>query len=223
MPMNATIRHIPLIVGESGDVVAAELRDRIEDHNLHDWRTQWLPILGGGGALDWPERVDTQRRIPDYRASFAIECEGTTQGMIAVRSEMKRKLRGETSGRGFIEILFLESAPWNRADLSEHPRFRGVGRMLVVAAIALSLSKGFAGRVGVLALNESTEFFAKCGMTDFGQDTEYPHLHVFEMTADQAEDFVATTFTRLHRLLSSQESALGKLGRGWSAIDRWFE
>jgi hypothetical protein len=221
--MNAMVRHIPLIVGQSRDVVAAKLRDRIEDHNLHDWRTQWLPILGSGGGLDWSERVDTERRIPDYRASFAIECEETTQGLMAVHFEMKKTLRSDPSVRGFIEILFLESAPWNRMDLSEHRRFRGVGRMLVVAAIALSLGKGFEGRIAALALNESAEFFEKCGMTDFGQDAKHPHLSLFEMTADQAEDFVATTFTRFHRLLSSQKSALEKLGRGWSAIDRWFE
>jgi GNAT superfamily N-acetyltransferase len=236
--MNATVRRVPLIVGQSGDVVAAELRDRIEDHNLLDWRTRWLPILAsadhdakkgerpplfipGGGVLDWPEWVEFQWRHPDYRASFAIECEGTTQGMVGVYRETGRTRSNKA--RGFIEIGFLESAPWNRAGLTENPRFHGIGRMLVVAAIAFSLSKGFDGRLRVLALNESTEFFAKCGMTDFGQDTKHPHLRLLEMTADQAKVFVATTFTRLHRLLSSRKSALEKLGRNWSAIDRWFE
>jgi GNAT superfamily N-acetyltransferase len=241
MPMNATVRHIPLMLGQNSDVVAAELRDRIEDHNLRDWQIRWLPILTsagadhnaeesgrpvlftpGGAALDWPDCVDTQRRLPGYRASFAIECEGTTQGMIAVRCESKRTLSSKLRGRGFIQIVLLESAPWNRGDLSESPRFRGIGRMLVVAAVAFSLSRGLEGRVGVFAFKGSTEFYEKCGMTDFGQDAKYPHLHLFAMTADEAEVFVAATFMRFHRLLSNQKSTLDKLGRGWSAIDRWF-
>jgi hypothetical protein len=239
MPMNAMVRHVPL-VGQSGDVVAAELRDRIEDHNLRDWQTRWLPILAdaganhdakegkrpplfipGGGALDWSEWVEFQWRHPDYRVSFAIECEGTTQGMVGIYRKTGRTL--SSKARGFIEIGFLESAPWNRPDLSENPRFHGVGRMLVVAAIAFSLSKGFDGRLRVLASEGSNEFFEKCGMTDFGQDSKHLHLRLFEMTAEQAEDFVATTLTRLHRSLSNQKVTLDKLGRGWSAIDRWFE
>jgi hypothetical protein len=238
--MNAAIRHIPLIRGQS-DVVAAKLRDRIQDHNLQDWQTRWLPGLAdsdagqdaktrrpvlfipGGGALDWFDCVAAERSAPDTRASFAIECEGTTQGMIAVRCETEGKSRSEARGRGFIEIEFLESAPWNRRDLSENPRYRGVGRMLVVTAIAFSLSKGFEGPVFVQALSGSAEFFEKCGMTDFGPDPKHPQLRLFEMTADQADVFVATTFTGFHRLLSNGLPKPAELGRGWSTIERWFQ
>jgi hypothetical protein len=120
--MNAIVRQVPLIHAQSGDVVAAELRGRIEDHNLRDWRTRWLPILTraaadrdakggkrpllfmpGGGALDWPECVADGRSLPDDRASFAIECEGTTQGMMAVRWNRERRLKSNARSQAFNE------------------------------------------------------------------------------------------------------------------------
>ena len=109
--------HIPLTHAQSGELVVAELRDQIEDRNLRDWRTQWLPILTsaaadhnakegkrpvlfmpGGGALDWPECVADAQSLAGDRASFAIECEGTTQGMMAVSHNRESRLRSSARG-----------------------------------------------------------------------------------------------------------------------------
>ena len=51
--------------------------------------------------------------------------------------------------------------------------------------------EGFKGRIGLHALPQSEGFYAsKIGMTDMGKDPGYHDLRYFEMTAEQAENFI---------------------------------
>ncbi len=87
---------------------------------------------------------------------------------------------------------YLENAPWNRKELLfDPPRYRGVGTILIGAAIDLSKSEGFKGRLGLHSLPQSNRFYANtCGMTDMGVDASYQNLSYFEMTPEQAEAFI---------------------------------
>ncbi|MDE2887257.1 MAG: hypothetical protein OXR72_03525 [Gemmatimonadota bacterium] len=88
-------------------------------------------------------------------------------------------------------MKFVENAPWNRPELFTPPRYRGVGSILIRAAVALSDDLEFRGRIGLHSLPQATRFYAKtCGMTDLGTDLDYEGLHYFEMTPEQAQAFV---------------------------------
>ena len=205
--MSSVIAHIPLILRDTGNVVEAELRDRIEDSNLRDWETKWRPVIDAtkqrleaqrAPHAEWPQDVhwDWRKKMAYMRgllsgASFCIECEGTTQGMMVVNIASRRALIDAQKGQHLVYVEYLEAAPWNRKDHAAKPRFRGVGSILIITAIALSRSEGFKGRIGLHSLPQADEFYAdKCGMTDLGEDPKYQNLRYFEMTPDQAENFL---------------------------------
>ena len=87
---------------------------------------------------------------------------------------------------------YVENAPWNRADLFGSPRYRGVGSILMRAAVELSEESGFRGRVGLHSLPQANDFYANtCGMKDLGADPDCQNLRYFEMTPEQAREFIA--------------------------------
>ena len=86
-------------------------------------------------------------------------------------------------------VEYLEVAPWNRAELGAKPRLRGVGTVLLTAAVALSNGEGFKGRIGLHSLPQADAFYRKIGMTDLGPDAAYQNLRYFEMTVEQARAF----------------------------------
>ena len=64
------------------------------------------------------------------------------------------------------------------------------GHRLVQSAVFLSLECGYLGRVGLHSLPQADRFYLRCGMTDLGQDSGCESLRYWEMTPDQAENFV---------------------------------
>lgn len=95
-------------------------------------------------------------------------------------------------GKDLVYVEYVENAPWNRPELADPPLYRGIGSILIRAAIALSIEEEFKGRIGLHALPQSNGFYANtCGMTDLGIDASYHGLRYFEMTPEQAESFIA--------------------------------
>jgi hypothetical protein len=73
--------------------------------------------------------------------------------------------------------------------LTEVPRFKGIGRILLGAAISLSFHEEFAGRIGLHALPQAEDWYRHvCGMTDLGVDGK--KMRYFEMTEAQAKAFL---------------------------------
>ena len=71
------------------------------------------------------------------------------------------------------------------------PRHGLVGRVLIATAVQLSQEEGFKGGVGLHALPQAETFYARqCGMTDLGKDMRKEGLRYFEMTPEQAADFL---------------------------------
>src|SRR5258706_1341 len=82
------------------------------------------------------------------------------------------------------------TALWNRFRLVPEPQFKGIGRLLLAAAISLSVSEEFAGRIGLHALPQAESWYRDvCGMTDLGIDGT--GMRYFEMTEAQAQTFVS--------------------------------
>ncbi len=187
---------------------AAELLHAITEQQLADWEGEWVPELFK--AMQRLRRADVERRQwPQSRhwdwrkkaavlqgmlanPGFSIVCDGLTQGMMIVDTvKHQARIEGQ-QGKHLVYVMFVENAPWNRAELFDPPRYRGVGSILIRAAVALSEELEFHGRIGLHSLPQANEFYANtCGMTDLGADPEHDSLRYFEMTPEQAQAFIA--------------------------------
>lgn len=71
------------------------------------------------------------------------------------------------------------------------PRYGLIGSIFVATAVQLSLSEGFKGRIGLHSLPQAEKFYGeRCRMTDLGRDAKKENLRYYEMTAEQASDFL---------------------------------
>lgn len=185
----------------------ADLYGPVDTRHIADFDQHWKPVIhqrlramprGSQTAdadlqdwhWDWQRKVDMFGGRLDYQ-SFAIECGGMTQGlMLCSLVQMAR----ETSQRNqhMVYVDYIHAAPWNRRRFTDTPLYRGVGGLLIAAAVSLSREQEFAGRIGLHALPQSEDWYRHhCGMTDLGIDSGYQELRYFEMTATQAERFLA--------------------------------
>jgi len=74
------------------------------------------------------------------------------------------------------------------------PTHKGIGTVLVAAAVQLSIDEGNKGRIGLHSLPQADSFYRdRCGMTDLGPDASYDPkvpLRYFEMTEAQATSYL---------------------------------
>lgn len=205
--MTAEVSTIYLLDGAGGTSVEAELRDAIEEAQLVDWQTQWQPALiailqelarRGVPMSQWPQSWHWNWRAKATQIQgllafrgFGVVCAGTTQGLMRVDLNKLARIPAQ-KGKPLVYVDYLEVAPWNRAELGQAPRYRGVGTALLTAAVAFSEEEGFKGRIGLHSLPQADAFYRdRCGMTDLGPDTNYHgNLRYFEMTPDQARAFL---------------------------------
>jgi len=204
--MTAEISTIHLLEVASNSGVEAELRDAIEDAQLTDWRTHWLPALRTvheqlikrgvprnqwpqSSHWDWPAKVAQVEGLLAFKG-FCVVCARVTQGLMRIDlNQIARESR--QAGKPLVYVDYLEVAPWNRADLGQAPRYRGVGTALLAAAVVLSREEGFKGRIGLHSLPQADRFYRdSCGMSDLGPDVAYHGLRYFEMTSEQADAFL---------------------------------
>ena len=204
--MTVEVSIIFLLDVTSGTGIEAELRDAIEEAQLIDWQTQWQPALirtlqelarQGVPMARWPQSWHWDWRAKTAQVTgllafqgFSIVCAGMTQGLM--RIDLTKAARApEQKGKPLVYVDYLEVAPWNRPDLGQAVRYKGVGTALMVAAIAFSEQEGFKGRIGLHSLPQAESFYRdRCGMIDLGPDAAYQNLKYFEMTPDQAKAFL---------------------------------
>jgi hypothetical protein len=186
----------------TNEVVAAELVETIGESHLREFETQWMPVLlrrlvtlvdQSRPQSEWPQsahwnwraKMDRIRGLLAFR-TFALICDGQLQGLMQVdTARMVCRHEGQ-AGKHLTYVDYVETAPWNRAEIVEQPRFAGVGLVMIRAAIEVSREEGFQGRIGLHSLPRSEPFYVRCGMTDFGIDGVYENLRYFEMTPEQA-------------------------------------
>ena len=81
---------------------------------------------------------------------------------------MKRYRIDSQRGRHSV-CEYVENAPWNRKELFDPPRYRGVGSVLIRAAVVLSEDLEFHGWIGLHSLPQVNGVHADtCGMNDLG-------------------------------------------------------
>ena len=206
--MTITISRVHLLNVERGEPEEAELWDAITEQQLADWEGEWVPELfkamqrlrrAGVKRRHWPQsrHWDWRKKTETFqgmlaRPGFSVVCDGLTQGMMIVDTAMKRCRIDSQKDKHLVYVDFVENAPWNRKELFDPPRYRGVGSLLIRAAVALSEELEFHGRVGLHSLPQANGFYANaCGMTDLGADPHYEgNLRYFEMTPEQARAFI---------------------------------
>lgn len=193
----------------SRELEEAQVFCPIGPNNVEDFRTLWRPAFEERLARvksrdefaeanlqdmhwNWPGKTEERSDRLDWE-SFAIECDGQTQGLMFVRTTAFAREPGQ-EGEDIAYIDLLATAPWNRHGLADRPKYKGVGRILLSAAIEFSLNQEFKGRVGLHSLPQSETWYRDvCGMTDLGIDKEInypPGLRYFEMTEAQARAFL---------------------------------
>jgi hypothetical protein len=191
------------------EAVPAELWSAITEQQLADWEALWKPALAdalkrlhraGVPYKQWPQSRhwdwrDKMAEIQGLLANpgFSVMCEGATQGMMILETLRHRCRIEAQKGKNLAYVKYVENAPWNRKELLvDPPTYRGVGSILIRAGIEKSVAEGFKGRIGLHALPQANNFYANtCGMTDLGPDSNDLNMHYFEMTPEQAEEFIA--------------------------------
>ncbi len=191
--MSATISRVFLRDGATGGLISADLYDSILPKHLDDHEQQWQPLTASQetqhGHWDWRRKMAYYSAQLCYQ-SFAIECSGTTQGLMIVNTMERGRIRSQAN-KHLVYVEYLEAAPWNRGS---NPTYKGIGTVLIAAAIQLSIEEGNRGRIGLHSLPQADSFYRdRCGMTDLGPDASYDPkfaLRYFEMTESQAASYL---------------------------------
>ncbi|MFM7165294.1 MAG: GNAT family N-acetyltransferase [Planctomycetaceae bacterium] len=192
--MSANVSRTFLREGATGGLVAADLYDAILPRHLDQHERSWKPIIAAQqeqhGHWDWRDKLAGYSGQLSYQ-SFSLECGGMVQGLMIVNT-MKRCRMSSQANKHLVYVEYLEAAPWNRPLNPAGPTYKGVGKVLMAAAIQLSIDEGNLGRIGLHSLPQADAFYSRCGMTDMGPDTNYPKfpLRYFEMTETQASSFM---------------------------------
>lgn len=202
--MTVEISKVYLLDGGTGEAVEAEFRDAIEQAQIDDWAKHWIPailaviqdlVARRVPRADWPQSLhwNWSKKIARVQGllafpGFSVVAQGVTQGLAQL--DLTKACREPSQkGKPLVYVEYLEVAPWNRAELGAKPRLRGVGTVLLTAAVALSNNEDFKGRIGLHSLPQADAFYRKIGMTDLGPDPAYQNLRYFEMTVEQAREF----------------------------------
>lgn len=201
---------VALLDTATGKAREAELHASITEKQLTDVEGEWKPALydrfrnfkrSGKPVTEWPGTENAhwnwRQKVKQLQSllshdGYCVTCQDTTEGLMLIDTTSYRCRLPENEKRNLVYIDYVENAPWNRPELEQRPRYRGVGSILVRAAIEHSLAEEFKGRIGLHALPQAEAFYgASCGMTDLGPDPTKQGLRYYEMTSAQAEAFIA--------------------------------
>ncbi len=200
--MSGSQAPVFIVDGLTAQPVEGTLFDKITEKHIQDTESLWAPWMATAIASQSPPRHeesrhwDWRKKMGNYGGQlgfpcFAIECCGETQGLMIVNTLESCRIE-EQKGKPLVYVEYLATAPWNRQSLAPTPKYTAVDSVLIAVAIQLSLEQDFEGRVGLHSLPQSSGFYGdKCGMTSFGVDPHKSPLLYFEMTANQANAFLA--------------------------------
>lgn len=191
----------------TGRLVEATLIDGVSRTEVGQAESVWRPFLDeqmkrlqAAGVpknrwpehrhWDWRQKQEATELYLAYRM-FGIECASEMQGLMLALTAGKQARIASQRGKPLVYVHFLAVAPWNLGSIVDEPRYALVGSVLLAAAIYLSREEEFQGRIGLHSLPQSDNWYrAACGMTDLDPDPSVQDLRYFEMTPDQASQFL---------------------------------
>jgi hypothetical protein len=185
----------------------AILIDNLDEVRVSGAAAAWRPVIDARSRelirrqippQEWPQHSHWEwERKAEYISGLlafqilGIECDGKMQGLMLVAVEGHACRIKAQRGKPLVYVHYLATAPWNDPDFAAEPKYGGVGKIFLAAAIQLSSDNGFKGRVGLHSLPQADAFYSGCGMTDLGPDSSpgMQNLRYFEMTPRQARKF----------------------------------
>jgi hypothetical protein len=173
----------PILEMRSGIQYVQSLTDD-EAWQTFIWQVYGKKTIYIPGNIHWSWTMK-QQAIPVFQYnSYAIECNDQIQGAMIVRDGINKKQQG------MVYIDYIATAPWNlQKFLKSPPKYKGVGGVLIAAAVTRSRIMGFNGRLSLHSLPEAEGFYRRIGMTEYGKDPNYGDLRYFEMDEIQANKF----------------------------------
>lgn len=199
------VRHIDLV-------------DGLENKHLEFVKQEWTPQLADCRARAvvayraLPTKKQNERAWQEKQRTFGApdshwDWDEKRQSMLGAGHRMFALLDGEcvealmridlskpsqldpTLYTPIVYIDYLAVAPWNRPAIQSPPRFKGLGKLLLGAAVSISIEEGLDGRCGLHSLMQAEGFYVKAGMKDLGIDKECG-LRYFEFSPDTARKFM---------------------------------
>ena len=193
-----------------------DLVEGLDDAHASFIEGQWKPILERQRNLavlnffQLPESEQTDTAWIEMRGTFAcqdahwdwpLKCAiapGANRKVLALLNAVEVEAAmvlhlGKASpdtGLPIVYVDYLAVAPWNRDAVQSPQRFRGLGTVLIGAAVRTSMSLGYDGRCGLHSLPQSEGFYRRIGMGDLGVNGRSSPLRYFEFSAASAEQFV---------------------------------
>jgi len=167
----------------TGRQVPAEIRPaRSEDVILWlDWHSQ-MPADAENGHWRWDQYILLAEMFPQELACFALVAEGAIQGLMLLELKHINDL-----GEPDIHGLRLSAAPWNR---EAGRRYKGIGTMLLMRAVLLSVEIGFEGRFWLEALPGAEDFYRHIGMLELPERDPESGLKQFKLDTQTARAFL---------------------------------
>jgi hypothetical protein len=121
------------------------------------------------------------------RKPYAILCGDQVEAVMMLL--FGRNARLGATGGPLVYVDYVSAAPWNRGVIQSPERFRGLGKMMLGAAVAISRMINCDGRCGLHSLPSAKGFYRRIGMTEFGIDPSYYNLRYFEFDEQAARAF----------------------------------
>ena len=211
--MKQLVDQVFLMNRVTGEFETAELFHGIDETTLSHVEGRWRPMFefrraqarasgksmsdinAEDGHWNWGSKAPAAISDPFLYDIFALECGGNTQALLLICKGgtdcFSRHPEHLKADMAYVE--FLATAPWNRPRLVAEPIYKGAGRVLIGAAVNLSLEEELGGRIGLHSLPGAEDFYRDAiGMTDLGVDADGPHkgLRYFELPESQVADFL---------------------------------
>lgn len=158
--------------GEDNQAVSATLLSltakHVEDFAMR-WRSPLVQASQEDKYWDWHFKQRLSETRDNYEG-YAVECEGDTQGLMALETQWHRSQF--FPGRPLVYVVMLSTAPWNRQQVQSPPRFRTVGRTLLQYSRVRSLELGYAGCIGLHSLPDAEGFYEHLNMMRLALDPD---------------------------------------------------
>ena len=189
-PLDQKVVQAKLIAGVTVDEVdeamglwSPYLKDKVESGAARPQHAHW----------DWSRKARAVEKVFEYQIC-GVSADDSIQALMLREDTRAFAKHPDQIGSPIVYVVFLSTAPWNDAAIVPTPVYRGCGSQLLRESIEYSIELGYKGRVGLHALPQSEEFYARrCGMIDLGIDPEPAHqgLRYFEFTKEGAKNFLS--------------------------------
>jgi len=201
----SSTHQIFLLRQPSGEPVDGLLHERIDSDYACVVDDKWLTHLaamegladGRGVPFVRPDhfhwRWHTKVRESAHLLScptLAVECDGEPQGMMLLKTDGHFALLPDQERKPLVYISYLATAPWNSREITDQPKFLGVGTVLLRAAIATSIDAEFKGRIGLHSLPKAECFYERHGFECLGADPKKENLKYYELSPEAAAEFM---------------------------------